>query len=243
MGLWVDKDGSLPYIMGVKQREVPLKKYKITIEEHQEYGSLGLVVDTGRGYFEPAIDVLVVAHDILEHTIKPHSCGYTDELMALGGYLAGRVEMQYHSRRYRYASIDDIETDIQLLVDGALNEDGIEDNPLTRIDKCKSYIECSWTMNKLKELVKKGILNAINYWTDDSRVNDYDIDSIVGWICKGYHLFNKRFINIRIYDLFDNITKVSDNFLSNQVEGLTGTLYVEFSTGIVYIKDEYGIEY
>lgn len=102
-------------------------------------------------------------------------------------------------------------------------------------------------MNKLKEMVKKGILNAINEWMDDDiddyRVSDYDIDSIVGWICKGYNLFNKRFKNINIYDLFNNIKKASDKFLSNQVEGMTGTLYVEFSTGIVYIKDDNGIEY
>jgi hypothetical protein len=105
-------------------------------------------------------------------------------------------------------------------------------------------------MNKLRELVKKGILDAINEWMDgydidamneenDSRIGDYDIDSIVGWICKGHNLFNKRFNNINIYDLFDNIRKVSNNFLSNQIEGMTGTLFVEFSTGNVYIEEDY----
>jgi hypothetical protein len=237
--------------MKVKQREVPLKKYKITIQEHQEYGGLGLVVDTERGYFDPAIDGLIVAHDILEHPIRPHSCGYTDELMALGGYLAGRVEMRYKTNGYKYASIDDIGYDIFYLLKAALIEDG-DNNPITKIDKCRSYIKCEWTMNKLRELVKKGILDAINEWMDedvddidsmnggyDSRVDDYDIDSIVGWICKGHNLFNKRFNNINTYDLFDNIRKVSDNFLSNQIEGMSGTLFVEFSTGNVYIEEDY----
>jgi len=233
-----------------KQREVPLKKYKITIQEHQEYGGLGLVVDTERGYFDPAFDGLIVAHDILEHPIRPHSYGYTDELMALGGYLAGRVEMRYKTTGYKYASIDDIEFDIRSLLKAALTEDG-DNNAIAKIDKCRSYIKCEWTMNKLRELVKKGILDAINEWMDeyeidriseeynDSRFVDYDFDSIVGWICKGHNLFNKRFNNINTYDLFDNIIKVSDNFLSNQIEGMSGTLFVEFSTGNVYIEEDY----
>jgi hypothetical protein len=227
-----------------------LKKYKISIQEHQENGCLGLVVDTERGYFDPAIDGLLVAHDILEHPIIPHSCGYTDELMAIGGYLAGRVEMlRYKIKGYKYASIDDIEFDICSLLVASLNEDG-NNNPITKIDKCRSHIKCEKTMNKLRELVKKGILDAINEWMDgydidamneenDSRIGDYDIDSIVGWICKGHNLFNKRFNNINIYDLFDNIRKVSNNFLSNQIEGMTGTLFVEFSTGNVYIEEDY----
>ncbi len=230
-----------------------MKKYKITIQDHHILGGLGLVVDTERGYFDPAFDGLSVAHDILEHPIRPHSCGYTDELMALGGYLAGRVEMRYKTTNgYKYVSIDDIELlDIRSLLNAALTEYG-DNNPIAKIDKCRSYIKCEWTMNKLRELVKKGILDAINEWMDedvddidsmnggyDSRVDDYDIDSIVGWICKGHNLFIKRFNNINTYDLFDNIRKVSDNFLSNQIEGMSGTLFVEFSTGKVYIKEDY----
>ncbi len=219
-----------------------MKKYSITIQEHQEYGLLGLVVDTGREYFEPAMDGLVVAHDILEHPIKPHSCGYTDELMALGGFLAGRVERGYKTRGYNPASIRDIEYDIHSLLLPAPNEDGVN-NTITKIDKCRSYIKCSQTMEELKGAVKKGIIVALVEWSDweyeDHLLKAYDIDSIVGWICKGYNLFNKRFNNINTYDLFDNIRKVSDNFLSNQIEGMTGTLCVQFSTGDVYIEGEY----
>lgn len=219
-----------------------MKKYSITIQEHQEYDLLGLVVDTGRDYFEPAVDGLVVAHDILEHPTKPHSCGYTDELMALGGFLAGRVERGYKTRGYKPASIRDIESDIYYLLLSAPNEDGVN-NTITKIDKCRSYIKCSRTMEELKGAVKKGILDALDEWSDgeyeDHLLKAYDIDSIVGWICKGYNLFKKRFNNINTYNLFDDIRKVSDNFLSNQIEGMTGTLCVQFSTGDVYIEEEY----
>lgn len=225
-----------------------MKKYKITIEEHQEYGGLGLVVDTGRDYFEPAMDGLVVAHDILEHPVRPHKCGYTDELMAIGGFIAGRVEMGYNSRGYREASIDDVKQDIHSLFTSALNEEGSDNNPFTNIDKCKSSIDF-YTMSQLKDKVKEGILNAVAEYTDCEfegwHIDCYDIDSIVGWICKGYNLFNKRFNNANICDLFANIRSTCDRFLndSEKDDGFKATLYVEFSSGIVYIKDDNGIEY
>ena len=218
-----------------------MKKYSITIQEHQEYGELGIVVDTGRGYFEPGIDGLVVAHDILEHTVKPHSCGYTDELMAIGGYIAGRVENCYSSGRYRTARLDVVSSDIQSLFTAALDEDG-EDNPFNNIEKCNSYLQDEYTMNELKKEVKEGIMQAYDEWTDGEfegqQIDQYDINSIVGWICAGYQLFKKRFINVGDYNyLFDSIKKESDAFLSNGFEGQSATLYVDFTSGDVYIKE------
>lgn len=220
----------------------PMKKYSITIQEHQEYGGLGIVVDTGRGYFEPGIDGLVVAHDILEHTVKPHSCGYTDELMAIGGYIAGRVENCYNSGR-----LDDVSSDIQSLFTAALNEDG-EDNPFNEIEKCNSYLQDEYTMNELKKEVKEGIMQAYDEWTDGEfegwQIDQYDINSIVGWICKGYQLFKKRFVNVGNYNyLFDSIKKASNEFLSNVFEGQSATLYVDFTSGDAYIESEDGLDY
>jgi hypothetical protein len=230
----------------------PMKKYSLTIKEHEEYGGLGIVVDTGRNYFEPGLEGLVVAHDILEHTVKPHHCGYTDELMAVGGYIAGRVEvgynsLGYNSRGYRSASIDDVSTDIQSLLSAALNEDG-DDNVFTEIDKCNSYLQDQWIMDKLRKNVKAGIIQALDEWSDgeygEERLADYDIDSIVGWICKGYQMFKKRFSNVYSYDyLFTSIRTAADNFLSDGIEGQTATLCVDFSSCNVFIKGEDGWDY
>jgi hypothetical protein len=225
----------------------PMKKYSITIQEHQEYGGLGIVVDTGRGYFEPAMSGLTVAHDILEHTVKPHSCGYTDELMAIGGYIAGRVENCYNSSRYRTARLDDVSSDIQSLFTAALNEDG-EDNPFNNIEKCNSYLQDEYTMNELKKEVKEGIMQAYDEWTDGEfegwQIDQYDINSIVGWICVGYQQFKKRFVNVGNYNyLFDSIKKKSDAFLSNGFEGQSATLYVDFTSCDVYIESEDGLDY
>jgi hypothetical protein len=222
-----------------------MKTYSLTIKEHEEYGGLGIVVDTGRSYFEPGFNGLVVAHDILEHTVKPHSCGYTDELMAIGGYIAGRVACDYSSSGFRSSSIDDVSSDIQSLLTAALNEDG-DDNVFTKIDKCKSYLQDEWTMDKLRKTVREGIIEAVSEWTDGEyeawRIDQYDINSIVGWICKGYQLFNKRFsYTLRTYgyrSLFDSIRKESDQFLSNGFEGQTATLHVDFNSGLVFIDED-----
>lgn len=219
-----------------------MKKYFITIQEHREFGELGLVVDTGRSYFEPGIDGLVVAHDILEHTVVPHSCGYTDELMAIGGYIAGRVENCYNSSGYREARLDDVSGDIRSLFMAALNQDG-EDNAFNNIEKCNSYLQDEYIMNELKKEVKEGIMEAYDEWTDGEfegqQIDQYDIDSIVGWICKGCQLFKKRFVNVGNYShLFDSIKKECDAFLSNGFEGQSATLYVDFTYGDAYIKEE-----
>jgi hypothetical protein len=224
-----------------------MKKYSLVIKEHEEYGGLGVVVDTGRNYFEPGLDGLVVAHDILEHTVTPHQCGYTDELMAIGGYIAGRVECAYNSRGYRSASIDDVSTDIQSLLTAALNEGG-DNNDFTKIDKCNSYLQDQWIMDKLRGNVKEGIIEALDEWSDgeygEEELVDYDIDSIVGWICKGYQMFKKRFSNVYSYNhLFTSIRTAADNFLSDGIEGQTAILCVDFSSCNVFIKDEDGWDY
>jgi hypothetical protein len=222
-----------------------MKKYSLTIKEHEEYGELGIVVDTGRNYFEPGVDGLVVAHDILEHTIKPHYCGYTDELMSVGGYIAGRVACTYNSSGHRSASIDDVRSVIQSLLTAALNEEG-DDNALANVNKCNSYLQDQWIMDKLKKEVKDGIIAAMSEWTDGEyeawRIDQYDVNSIVGWICKGHQAFNKRFsYTLRTYgygDLFDSIREESDRFLKNAYEGQTATLHVDFSSGLVYISED-----
>ena len=102
-------------------------------------------------------------------------------------------------------------------------------------------------MDKLRGNVKEGIIEALDEWSDgeygEERLADYDIDSIVGWICKGYQAFNRRFsYTLRTYgyrSLFDSIRNESDRFLSNAIEGQTATLCVDFSSGLVFIEEDF----
>lgn len=216
-----------------------MKKYPFSVREHEEYGEIGIVMETGRRYFEPAFNGIIVAHDILEHALTPHSCAYTDELMAIGGYIAGRVKYDCSFSGFRGASINNVSTDIRSLLTSSLNEDG-DDNPLFRVEKCNSYVQDTWTMDILRREVKEGITKGLKEWTDgkgvEERLDSYDINSIVGWICKGHQLFNKRFSGVYNYpDLFRSIAKESDIFLYDSFEGDSATLYVNFRSGEAFI--------
>lgn len=162
--------------------------------------------------------------------------------MAIGGYIAGRVENCYNSRGYRGARLDNVSGDIRSMFTAALSED---DYIFNNIEKCNSRIKSDYIMNELKKEVKEGIIQALDEWSDgeygEEDVDSYDINSIVGWICKGYQKFKKRFVNVGNYNyLFDSIKKVSDGFLSNGFEGQSATLYINFTSGDAYIESEDG---
>lgn len=66
-------------------------KYRLQIKEHEEYGDLGAIIlgPRSRSYHDP-FSGLTIAHDILEHPTKIHPDPFIDELLALGGIIAGR---------------------------------------------------------------------------------------------------------------------------------------------------------
>jgi hypothetical protein len=222
--------------------------YHIEIREHEDYGSNGIWFNSGRDYFQPAIDGRQFAHDILEHPVNPNVNGYLDELMALGAILAGRVHSGWHNK-YRQINEKDLESDICLLATSSLNCD----DPLT-IKSCKSYLQDADMMNRIRQFVVKGLEDAIDEEPDNSYSSRikiehpdtyidilFDVDSIVGWICKGYQLFKKRFSNHDTYTistyLFNKIAEKTDNWLKGAELGETAKLYVNFTTFDVRLEE------
>jgi hypothetical protein len=208
-------------------------KFILRIEEHEEYGGLGIVFNTGRDYFQPALDGDILAHDILEHPVTPHSNGYIDELMAFGGIIAGRITTGWMTRYGRRATTNWIVDDVRSLADAALNA---EDNVCPEI--CTSYLQDSDLMDVIKTNVHKGLLDAVNEYEDEDYTRipaeyDYDLESIVGWICRGYQLYRKRFGN-NVYDvsnhLFDKISLVCNDWLKVAEEGDFAELIINFSS-------------
>jgi hypothetical protein len=205
--------------------------FHLTIKEHEEYGGNGIYFNMGREYFQPAMGGLQVAHDILEHPINPHDDGYIDEFMALGGVIAGRVENQWTSQYGRILRIEDLSSDISSLAFSALMNGG-SFCPETN----RTHLRDQILMNKIRKFVFKGLIEAVNEYEDKEYEEipteyDFDIDSIVGWICRGYQLFNKRFSDTyetSIY-LFNKIAKVCDDWYKKSEEGDTAKLYVNFS--------------
>jgi hypothetical protein len=228
----------------------PMPCYHLEIRENEEYGGNGIWFNSGRDYFQPATTGIQLAHDILEHPTTPDANGYMDELMALGAILAGRVDSGWRNK-YRQLNVEDLRSDICSLAISSLQCD----EPLT-IESCKSYLQDSSTMQEIRSFVVKGLEEAIDEEPDNSynsRVKIaypdiyidllFDVNSIVGWICKGYQLFRERFYNHDIYNistyLFNKITAASDNFLKHAELGETAKLYVNFTTMEVRLEEEY----
>jgi hypothetical protein len=216
-----------------------MKKFLLQIREHDETGDPGIsILRGGRDYFDPAYTGLVIAHDILEHPATPHVNGYIDELMALGGMIAGRVETGWCGQRGRMVSVgDDIRSDICSLATAAFHScEDMCPKTNTRTVRDSDLIE------DIRHAVAGGLKDA-GYETETGDLStDVDIESVVGWICEGYTRYKIRFSK-NIFDvsnyLFDKITRVCDNWAKGAEMGDNATLRVDFTRLDVRLEPEY----
>ena len=211
------------------------KIYKLKVKEHEEFGGLGLVVDVGRPYFGP-FSGITVAHDIIEHPCTPHPCPITDELMALGGIVAGRIATGWTSKYGRALGTKDLAADVEGLISGCINR-GEE----LSWRKCRAYLKNYWITEDIKEAVAKGVKDA--EYECEERIN-CDIQSAVGWIVKGYQAYRRRFRRLDNYGvsnlLFNRIVTICDNLLKSAEEGHTYSLHLDFKHYDAHIvEDEY----
>jgi hypothetical protein len=220
-----------------------METFKVTVREHEEYGELGLVIDTGRGYFEPAMGGIQCAHDILEHPAKPHPNGYIDELMALGGVLAGRIKSGWRAPYGRMADFDDIVSDISRLI-----ECGHYNNELGNLPYRRRYIQDSDYMSELRGVVESGIKSGLEeFYGDDGESeipqakDGYCITTITSWIVEGYRAYEKRFQNHDNYKisvrLFNIIAEVCDTLIKDSEEYMEAKLHVDFNKCNAWIED------
>jgi hypothetical protein len=212
-----------------------MKVYRLKVKEHEEYG-LGLVVDVGRPYFEP-LQGLSIAHDVLEHTIKPHPNPYIDELMALGGLIAGRVETGWCSQYGRWSRVSDIAADVEVLASGCINS-----GKYLEWGGCKAHLlHNTHLKDDIRDAVLKGIKDA-EYECEESI--DCDIDSTTAWIIKGYQAYKKRFRRLGNYGvantIFNSIATCCDNLLKQANDGETYSLHVDFKGYNAFITNDYG---
>ncbi len=215
--------------------------FNLTIREHEEFGGNGIYFPSGRDYFQPT-NGLGLAHDILEHPVTPHVNGYIDELMAEGAFLAGRVASGWFSKFGRRVVSEDIRQSIESLTANAL----MYDEELCP-ELCTSYIQDAELMAEIRSCVYTGLLQGVNEYEDAAHSiipshYKFDINSIVGWICKGHQLYRKRFGN-NIYEtstyLFDKIASVSGRWLDQSEEGDKARLIVDFASfNVVLIPEE-----
>jgi hypothetical protein len=219
-----------------------MKTFKLTAREHEEYGGLGIHLKNGRDYFQPATGGLQLAHDILEHPTTPHPNGYIDELMAMGGVVAGRITNEWTNDIGRVISSKDISSDIAFLFQGSLSE-GVNLCP----KKCSARLRTPEDLHLIRKAVTDGLKEGIEEYEDQSydklpNHHNLDVESIVGWICKGHQLFRRRFagntFDVSTY-LFDRIASIGDEWIKLAEEGETATLRVDFSGVSANLETEY----
>ena len=219
-----------------------MKTYKLQIREHFEFGGNGIVFVgglNGRDYFEPGLSGEQIAHDILEHPASPNPDGIIDELLALGGFFAGRIKHGYMNRGGRELSADDLQSDLAYMARHCL----VNSEPFC-FKPCRSFLRDSEMMAEVEESVRGGLQEAWENYLDHGnaygnnykkKIDDlFDVRSTVGWICKGVQLFRKRFSSVSIFDvsdhLFPTIAKECDKWLTSGVEvGDEARLIVDIS--------------
>jgi len=216
-------------------------RFTLEIREHQESGVNGIVIVDGKGdraYFDPA-NGTNIAHDILEHPLAPHRCGYTDELMALGGILWLRSENGYPANGTTATSVDDLARDLRDLAN--YYEDGVfvgshSGASHLKGDRVMGIIDQAIALTP--ELYQSAFNGSINWNTDNVR----------SWIVKGYQLIAKRFNELDSYALayvlFKSISEECDRWLASAEEGQRAELQISlinYSCELteVYPSDEY----
>ena len=215
-----------------------MKNYKLTVAENQLTGEIGVIVCTGRKYHDPW-NGTVAAHDILEHPATPHNDPFIDEFMALGAMAAGRIATSHRSfSRLRADSFDDLSSDIARLV--------LERPQQLCPISSRNRVRDSRIVSDFRDCVKAGIKEARYELEEEGdtmrEINEEELSSIVGWMCKGYSLYRARFRRSpdnAIY-LFDLIQKEVDSWLSdNNFEGAEATLCVDFTNCYCHIAEHF----
>ena len=222
-----------------------MKTYKVKVREHEEHGGLGLVIDTGRDYFEPALSGFTCAHDILEHTATPHPNGYIDELMALGGIIAGRINSGWRNEYGSQISFTDIRFDVSSLIKADLHSFNPE---MQQILVIKRYIQDSDFMSDLREEVREGIKEGVaEFFGYENQIEEiktrklYNPSHITAWIVTGYRVWKRRFeqygdnYSIAV-TLFNSVARQCDQFIKTSEEYDEGVLYVDFKSATAWIE-------
>lgn len=215
-----------------------MKHYKLTTARNQFTGEVGVIVCTGREYHDP-FDGTTAAHDILEHPATPHHDPYIDEFMALGAIAAGRIAMNHRSfSRPRTDSFDDLKAEIARLI--------VERPQRLCSIPSRNRVKDSRIVSNFRDCVEAGIEEARYELEEEGdtmrEINEEELSSIVGWMCKGYSLYRARFRRSpdnAIY-LFDLIQKEVDSWLSdNDFEGAEATLCVDFTNCYCHIAEHF----
>jgi hypothetical protein len=170
----------------------------------------------------------------LEHPLRPHVCGYTDELMALGAVVAGRFG-QWQNQYGRTLGRQDVESDIRDLAVASLSECvGFTTSA------CRNHLSDKALAAEMRVMVETGLKEALEQCDSGWDENPFDVDSIVGHMTRGYQIFRRRFPQPwrHFIPLFDNIVEQCDEWLKYAGPWERARLTVILSRGYALLETE-----
>jgi hypothetical protein len=193
-------------------------KYQLEIQYHDDSGDLGIVItNVRRPYFEPALNGITLAHDIIEHPFTPHQDGIADELQALAGLYWVRYLTRWRNDRLYSEPLDRVSFvfEIPRLIEPFLYHSA------PAIPECElRYVRDSDFSRFMDNVIAEGIELAKREYDDakemiDNMSNDIEIH-FKRWMCVGYQKIRSRFSNNYFaLEVFDQIRQVSDAWLNN----------------------------
>jgi hypothetical protein len=193
------------------------KRYKFTVAEHHEYGSLGF-----KPSWYPAGDPLgglAVAHDILEHFPKDDGSA-EGEYQALGSALWLRGDSGYFQSRGNVNPPEvHLASDFPMIwgIQGYVKE-----CPLVRDSEL---------METCREIVRLGVKN-IQEESSTTPPSAIARENIARWMAKGYKRAQKRYKNVDAYTvserLFRGIEESADKALGHAEQGMELVVSVDF---------------
>lgn len=205
--------------------------YKLQIKEHEEFGTMGAVIlhPRARDYHDP-VEGMGIAHDIIEHSTQIHPDPFIDELIAIGGFIAGRVQNRYDSSMQGVGH--DLYNLFQYVPDSYLKSSSYQHN---RTIKDKELLDQIKTVVWAKT-------SAVHI--DGERRIPFDENLIVSWICEGIGRYKKRFGHLDLYSvsnvLFEGIQSRVNRWVKGADYGHKANLYVNFDRYEAYlIEDDY----
>lgn len=211
-----------------------IKTFSLQVQEHPEYGELGVVSPQLQDHFDPASG-MGLAHDILEH-VYPHGNPYVDEFLAIGAFIHVRVEQGFHNRVFNWGSLG---YEVQNLLQSHYWQDG------DLIPHCNGVFEEDHYREEIEGQVEKGLKLFAEEEEVDQDLISYDTSQIANWILLGYEKAVRHYSEQKVdvytlcHEVFKQIQAQVGQWLKGAEEGDQATLTVDLDKYEVKLDGHY----
>jgi hypothetical protein len=218
--------------------EAPMKTYRFTVAEHEEYGNLG---------FKPSwyphgdpLGGMAVAHDILEHF--PNDDGSAEgEFLALGAALYIRGDTGYFQRNgnVNEAKVH-IASDFPMIWQALTDRDGR--STVKHVQKVRD----TELLDRCREIVRLGIKNLEENGVEPEDLPNHGTRELIArWLAKGYAKAARRYRMDQhtLSYVFGKIEAEADKALKYAEAGQVFTVRLDLAHAEIHTELEYPNDY